>query len=194
MKSLKLPLILLTLALSTAASANPLYSWTTKDGTPTYSPDPPPEGTKYEIVGADLKPIAGQPTPPAKPSSPAQDTVVKAEAVAGDKIVLTPAPGSRDTAAAQTTARSTRTAPPPKWQPVIYADDPNPKALKQEFNATAATPEALAPLNQVSDACINFKQQVILLESQFAHAISAKEMDDAVVRLNIFRKQNKGNC
>jgi len=62
MKSLKFTSLLLALVLSQTAGANALYSWKHKDGTPTFSPDPPPKGVPYVIVGPDLKPIP-QPLP-----------------------------------------------------------------------------------------------------------------------------------
>ncbi len=190
MKSLKLPSMLVILILSsTAAAASPLYSWTTKDGTPTYSPDPPPDGVSYEIVGPDLKPLSGQPITETA-NQPMQNASAPPNAVASDNLVMTPAPVGNATAAPS--------APRAKWKPVIYADDPNPN-LKPELSA--ATPEPKADslqLNQqgtqLSKECYQFRQKLILLESQFANALTAQQMDDAIVRLNVFRTQNKGYC
>jgi len=62
MKLLALVSMLLALVTHTAG-ANPLYQWIEKDGTPTFSPDPPPKGVDYTIVGPDLEPLTGQPVP-----------------------------------------------------------------------------------------------------------------------------------
>lgn len=199
MKSLKLFSIVLTLLLGSAATANPLYSWTTKDGTPTYSPDPPPKGVSYIIVGPDLQPLQGQPVTASATSAQAPQSSSIANTAASGNLVLTPAPGSANTPVKTANNSASQPATPrAKWKPVVYADDPNPTANKPVISAPA--PSEVAPVssnqqsNQLSEACLNVRQKVILLESQFANAVTAKQMDDAIVKLSIFKKQNKGYC
>jgi len=103
--------LVLSFALAQAASANVLYSWTHSDGTPTFSPDPPPKGVPYVVVGPDLQPLPNQSAPAASapqlqplaqqaiPQLPAATNVKRA----GD-IVMTPAPGSLDASAPSNTA------------------------------------------------------------------------------------------
>lgn len=203
MKLLKLLSTLLALLVSSTSAANPLYSWTTKDGTPTYSPDPPPKGVSYEIVGADLQPLAGKPVTPttAQPQPQSlQNTAITGNA-AGN-LVLTPSPGST---AKPATTKTAAKSPSSKWKPVIYADDPNPTTNKPKVNAAGAAPvtdptqsiqpvNQVSPVNQLSEACLSVRKQIILLEGQFANALTARQMDDAIVRLNVFRNQNKGHC
>jgi len=224
MKSLKFTSVVLTLALSQAVGANALYSWKHKDGTPTFSPDPPPKGVPYVIVGPDLKPIP-QPLPglqqgddqnsgngnsqsnsseqsppvaqqnvPESATSSAATISPTASAAAttnapvkrGGDIVMTPAPGSADaTAPAASAAKS-------DWKPVMYADDPNPDANTPVEIPPAA--EVPASDNQISAECLDVKQQLLTLESKFANAESATEMDNAIVGINSYRKAKKGLC
>lgn len=189
--------LLLSFALTQAASANLLYSWTHKDGTPTFSPDPPPKGVPYVVVGPDLQPLPDQSTPAG--SAPQQQSFAQQTAPvlpaapvkrAGD-IVMTPAPGSLDTAAPSAPVQK----PVADWKPVKYADDPNPGANQPVFTSRAATVESVTPAaNEVSAMCLDLKHQLNLLEGQFANAYTSEEMDTAVVNLNIFKKQNKGAC
>ena len=212
MKSLKFTSLVLALVLSQTAGANALYSWKHKDGTPTFSPDPPPKGVPFVIVGPDLKPIPqplpglqqsngqsnGQnnnsPTQPVAQQSAPQSSTTASSNVAPPKratdVVMTPAPGSLNTTAQQQTTPAS--APKPDWKPVIYADDPNP-GRKTSVTKTRST-EAASPADQVSVECLDVKQQVLLLESKFANAESAAEMDAAIVSLSSYKRHNKGLC
>ncbi len=238
MKSLKFTSVVLTLALSQAVGANALYSWKHKDGTPTFSPDPPPKGVPYVIVGPDLKPIpqplpglqqgnnqgtsptnngpinngqvnnsqsqpvTQQPLP--QPAANNQATVPAATNAApvanaapvkrsGD-IVMTPAPGSLNNAAPQQPAANVpATAPQPDWKPVRYADDPNPRQSTSVATARTAAPEP-AQADQISVECLEVKQQLLTLESKFANAVTATEMDSAIVGINSYKKAKKGLC
>ncbi len=193
MKSLRLLSTLFMLLFCSAVTASPLYSWTTKDGTPTYSPDPPPKGVSYVIVGPDLKPLAGQPVTPGAPS-PSENKTPTTTAATSSNLVLTPSPGSKSNAT-KTSAKS----PSSKWKPVVYADDPNPTANKPKISAAVSAPvedplQSNQQTIQYSKECFKVRQKVLLLESQFANALTAQQMDDAIVRLNVFRNENKGNC
>lgn len=205
MKSLKFTSVIAALLVSYATGANQLYSWKHTDGTPTFSPDPPPKGVPYEIVGRDLQPLPAQPSAsdvaanqiPQIPNTPSLNTPAIAAANApaikraGD-IVMTPAPGSDNSAQAPA---NPALKPAPDWKPVKYADDPNPDANQPVFSARNATADTITPpVNQISAECLDVRQQLMLLESQFANAVTGAEMDTAVVRLNTFRNQNKGYC
>lgn len=173
------------------AGANNLYSWAHDDGTPTFSPDPPPKGVPYVIVGPDLQPLPDQNASPAAANVAAQPAATPATQANNSGLVLTPAPGDANSAAPATAAAKPKSA----WKPVKYADDPNPGANQPVFTARAATPETIVPeTTQVSAECLTLKEKLMLLENQFANAVSAAQMDTAVVRLNTFRKQNKGHC
>lgn len=194
MKSIALVSMLLALVTHTAG-ANPLYQWIEKDGTPTFSPDPPPKGVDYTIVGPDLEPLTGQtPVQAAAPAQPAKATTTAAKPAPATApklagaVVLTPAPQDA-------VQQPVKKAKPSKWKPVQYADDPNPVASKPVItNSTKTSASVTAPLTRVSDECLGLKQQQLILESQFAGAHSPQDMDRAVLQLNNFHKQNKGVC
>ena len=149
---------------------NALYQWETRNGTPTYSPDPPPKGVDYVIVGPDLKPLAQQPTQMA-------DTQRKD----GNNTVIE---------ASNTNTKTTTTQPPAKkWKPVRYANAPanNPQQIvKARKTIEAATPTAAVatPLVYESDDCLTLKREKLILESQFARAKTDAEMDSAILRLH----------
>ena len=208
MKSLKFTSVVLALVLSQAAGANVLYSWKHKDGTPTFSPDPPPKGVPYVIVGPDLKPIPqplpglqqdndqgnSQSPPVAQENVPLPSTnpTSAAPVKSASDVVMTPAPGSIDSTPAQPAAAASTPAPATDWKPVRYADDPNPG---NNSTATKAPTSEIVPTdNRISAACLDMKQQLLVLESKFANAVSAADMDTAIVGINSFRKANKGLC
>ncbi len=189
---------------SQAAHATTLYQWTGSDGTPTYSPDPPPKGVSYTIVGADLQPIQGQAPvtqTAAQPKVPAQalpnpqptaqpSTALPTPFTANRKsnVVIVPAPGSAEQP--QTTPKKSKTP----WKPVKYADDPNPGANQPVITRATELENVEPPLSSVSSQCIAIKQKRLALEGLFANAQTAKEMDDAILRLSKFRKQTDGMC
>ena len=197
MKSLAVVSMLLALA-SYSASASPLYQWTGPDGTPTFSPDPPPKGVKYTIVGPDLQPLANQPaltpTATATAATPAKPSPASTAPAKAGSIVLTPAPQSAQQATSQTNEQPTIKKPATQWKPVKYADDPNPNADKPVFTTRTQATATVTPMTRVSDECLRLKQQQLILESQFAGARTAEDMDSAILKLNAFNKQNKGNC
>jgi len=215
MKSLKFTSVVLALILSQMAGANALYSWKHKDGTPTFSPDPPPKGVPYVIVGPDLKPIP-QPLPGLNQNNNQNNNAGQSQSIAqqaqsqpsvnalppasisatpakraGD-IVMTPAPGSAGEAAKPQPALNTPEAAKPDWKPVMYADDPNPARNNPVTSATTA-PEPTAA-SRITVECLDVKQQLLMLESKFANAATATEMDTAIVNINSYRKAKKGLC
>ena len=151
---------------SAALENNALYQWETKNGTPTYSPDPPPKGVKYVVVGPDLKPLAIQPT-------------VSDDAVADvkDSIVTTHS----------TTNIVTDAAPAKKWKPVRYANAPSNNAqviIKAKANQPALTNKITTLDVPVSRECQVIKRERMILESQFSRAKTDREMDDTILKLH----------
>ncbi len=184
--------ILMALLHSSGANANNLYQWTGSDGTPTYSPDPPPKGVPFTMVGPDLKPIQSQaqsaPTDQQTPQATAgsQNPMVTTRK---SNLVMTPDPSSG------TEAPNSVAKPKPSWKPVKYADDPNPDDAGPVFkNKTVTAASISPPVNRITGECLTIKQRQLVLESQFANAQTATEMDQAVLRLSAFQKQNKGQC
>ena len=190
-----IPALLAIVLHAPLANANSLYQWTSKDGTPTYSPDPPPKGVQYTVVGPDLQPLAGQPAAPtsATPNNalgklPLQNTTQQKAAenntVQKSKVVIAPTPKSLP-----------EKAPTPKWKPVKYADAPNAEQEQPVFTGNVVTSSTIdSPVTTVSDECLTIKQQLLILEGQFANAHTAQEMDQAVLRLSNYQKSNKGQC
>lgn len=144
-----------------------LYQWQTKNGTPTYSPEPPPEGVEYVIVGADLKPLAVQPP--------------KSAATADNNSIPAQTPANK--------------IPAPQWKPVRYANAPvtNP-TRNQPAPTTTVVAEVAAPIILESDECLAIKRDKLILESQFARAKSSEEMDNTVLRLHTKSLEYKERC
>lgn len=175
--------IILTLAVAApyttrALDNNALYQWKTKDGTPTYSPDPPPAGVDYIVVDADLNPLPVQPPRPD---------------VAATSLPTTPAPA----AIPAPVKRSV-----PKWKPIRYATDPSRKRLAKEAAPSAKpaasaheVPQPMAGVSstQLNPECLLLKREAQILESYFAEATTDAEMDRAILKLQqkteTYRKQ-----
>ena len=160
-----------------ALENNALYQWETKNGTPTYSPDPPPKGVKYVVVGPDLKPLARQPSPPVATANEADDAIITT---------------SSNVAAASTAE------PAKKWKPVRYANAPDGKS-QTVFKAKAtAEPEVAASVTAApfveSVECQLIKRQKLILESQFSRAKTDAEMDDTILKLHEKSREYGNKC
>ncbi len=168
---------------SAPAEAGPpaLYRWTGKDGTPTYSPDPPPIGIDYVAVDADLNPLNVQP--------PRQET-----AVAG-------VPSIAPSAAIQTLAPQKSI---PKWKPVRYAQDPAKLAAKKnrensqiagtEVEKTSKDSTTSPGREPLSMECQQIRHEARVLESYFAEAATATEMDQAILKLQQKTQEFRSQC
>lgn len=150
-----------------ALDNNALYQWKGKDGTPTYSPDPPPAGVDYVIVDANLEPL---PIQPPKPEPTATGLPATAPAAA------LPAPVKKSI---------------PQWKPIRYATDPSNKQRTQATPRTAeqTTVDENSPpvtdfsTSQVSPECLLLKRETQILESYFSEATTDAEMDQAILKL-----------
>ena len=178
------------------ASANSLYQWTGKDGTPTYSPDPPPKGVQYTIVGPDLQPLTGQPAA----TSPNQNinsgpTQLSLDNVTEQEPVENSTPKKNNVVIAPTPKSLPQEAPKTEWKPVKYADAPSSSTNQPVLTGKAvATASISSPVSTISDQCLSIKQQLLILEGQFANAQTAQEMDQAVLRLSNLQKSNRDQC
>lgn len=175
------------------AFAGTLYQWTGKDGTQTYSPDPPPNGVKYEIVGDDLKPLpkTGGTRQAAAAAAPAPATAPANRGSTGS--ATGPRLPSVKTNNPRQARQPTAAKPVAPWKPVKYANDPKTQAPPQTGAARAEVTEPLA-VKIESPACTTAKQQKALLESEFARAATDEQMDRAILKLRDQKAAYKTAC
>lgn len=164
---------------NSALDNNALYQWDTKNGTPTYSPDPPPKGVKYIVVGPDLQPLVQQPAPLTDDQRSDTNNTVAAASNANAKVTPTLAPAK-------------------KWKPVRYANAPATNAqpivkAKRTIDTTAVA-EIAPPIIYESDDCLTIKREKLILESQFARAKTDAEMDSAVLSLRDKSSEYSQKC
>lgn len=163
---------------NSALENNALYQWDTKNGTPTYSPDPPPKGVKYIVVGPDLQPLEQQPAP-----------LTDSQRSDANKTVA---------AANNANAKVTPTLTAKKWKPVRYANAPannaQPIIKTKRTIETSAVAEIAAPIAYESDDCLTIKREKLVLESQFARAKTDAEMDSAVLSLRDKSSEYRQKC
>jgi len=156
-----------------ALDNNALYQWNTQDGTPTYSPDPPPLGVDYVVVDADLNPLPIQPPRPTAAAVPS-----------------TPAP-----AALPAPKKSI-----PKWKPIRYARDPSidmakraAKAKSVQITETQQT-ESTTSSQSASPECQLLKRETQIMEDHFADTTNSAEMDQAILLLHEYRENYRNKC
>ena len=191
--------ITLTAGFSASVQANNLYQWTTSDGTPTYSPDPPPAGVDYQIVGPDLKPLPKQidfTQPPTAAAAKTPKSTVKSPVVPSTQQQPTaktvPQPSKQATTGTAATEPAT-TKPAKPWKPVRYADNPNAPA-KKPAKAPAQLSEDPVSIARNSPECVSAKQEMLLLEGRFAQAQTDQEMDQAVLLLRDHKSTLQAAC
>ncbi len=170
--------------LTAPAKAPPvaLYQWTSKNGTPTYSPEPPQAGVDYVVVDADLNPL---PVQPKRESATTTPTRVQVPLTAPAK------------------AAPVKPAPEPKWKPVMYAEDPALKPIrkKREISTEPNLPPATDDLtvaatkpNLESDECLVMKRDKLVLESAFSKAKTDAQMDQAILKLKEASEKYNSEC
>jgi len=166
--------------------AGSLYQWTGKDGTPTYSPDPPPDGVNYEIVGADLKPLQTHAGSSQADAEPAPATTTLSQPIS---------PIAKSTADTQAQQKQVPSKPVVPWKPVKYADDPKTQAPPR-VAAAAVNKNTTKPTIAQNDspACTLAKQQRAMLESEFAKATTDENMDRAILKLRDQKQIYQSAC
>lgn len=167
---------LLLLSLLSPAFAGQLYQWVGKDGTPTYSPDPPPDGLSYTVVGDNLEPL------PEQPATGSVQTVSKKTAPESNTENQLP--------------KKNPVAAVPKWEPVRYANDPTIKQPEEQTGkkTTVASASLDTPVKYVSPECVAMKRDQMILESRFAQAKSDREMDEAILKLGAHTAEQRRVC
>lgn len=177
--------LLMAASLCAPSYAGTLYQWTGKDGTPTYSPDPPPAGVKYELVGDDLKPLPKN----VDMSKPVKIANKPAAANRASNASVAPA---QQPAAQTVIPQPMAKKPVTPWKPVRYANDPTPRA-KKPVKAPKRTQDPAA-VASVSPECKQARQKMVLLESQFAQALTDEQMDAAVLQLSAHKPALQSAC
>ncbi len=147
------------LSMSLAANAGNLYSWKAPDGTPTYSPDPPPPGTVYTIVGPDLEPISRYKEPPSQAQTANKATPPAAPKPKWKPVLYADAPASGGQPEPVRTSRSSVA----ETEPASAAATAKPGSLSQ---------------------CLQLRRLIATLENSFARATSNAEMDQAILSLH----------
>lgn len=153
-----------------------LYQWTTADGTPTYSPDPPPPGIEFVVVGADLKPLSIQAPEPAT-------TAAVIPSTPGAAAVITPVQKSI-----------------PKWKPVRYAQAPVSRPVSQDPQVqlrqqpASPTPAKVVSTRSASAECQLLKRDTRISENFFSDSTTATEMDQVILRLHKISQSYRDRC
>ncbi len=198
--------IAMSASLSTSTIAGTLYQWTGKDGTPTYSPDPPPAGVNYELVGADLQPLPKN-TDATKATQTATATTVSrapkapvappqgqsAENAGQNPSLMQQAAQLATQEPAQQPAQQAPKKPIVPWKPVRYANDPNPAKKAQVRTSAANAPDPVS-IARNSPACASARQKMALLEGQFAQSVTDEQMDAAILQLREHKPAFKAAC
>jgi hypothetical protein len=145
------------LSISLAANAGNLYSWKAKDGTPTYSPDPPPPGTVYTIVGPDLEPITRYQQPSNSAPVTATTEVPAAAKPKWKPVIYADAPAT--------------------------GGQPEPIRASKSQKSTPSTPARMTAVAGSHGQCLELRRLIAGLENSFARANSNAEMDQAILAL-----------
>ncbi|OED38871.1 hypothetical protein AB833_17680 [Chromatiales bacterium (ex Bugula neritina AB1)] len=158
------------------AIAGQLYLWHGRDGTPTYSPEPPPKGVAYTVVGDNLEPLKNQPAAAIASKSNTGES-------SAPKTIITN----------QITDSSVK---PAKWKPVRYANDPSLKrsGISVAKSKTVVQSAIGTPLAYETEECIGLKQTKLILESQFARATSDTQMDEVILKLREHQSAYDQRC
>ena len=162
-----------------------LYRWKEADGSLTYSPTPPADGTPYEPVDArTLRPLAA-PAATAPPVVPA----ASAPSAAADG---TRTPGLR--AAGAPRVRAAPVARAPLGTDATDGASPALGAAASPTRVAAAAAPAPGAPDERSRRCGELAKRVVSLERRLATPLSADEMDRTVVQMARYQDSAERHC
>lgn len=183
--------VIVSIVSAPSAAAETLYQWQEIDGSLTFSPTPPPEGSniKFKVVES------AQQVNPVAALDDSQSASSLAEISAASKSTVS---------TNQPSANST------PINRLAYANDSGngdlpagiSAATQQGATTTATdttaqndqnTPERQAKLARMQD-CENLNKRVVALENHMKHSTTAEEMDRAVLQIARYQNSIDGYC
>ncbi len=182
--------LLLCAGNSTAAT---LYRWLEPDGTPTFSPKPPPAGIDYTTVDtasmsstkdavSQAAAASGNPSVQQQAAVPAVRTPAAVSEVTDQAVGLNyaPAPGS-----STAVLDSGITAGTDRGNAVSAAD---------EDAGTSPTPQAITAANNKRARCEELEKRVVSLERRLRSPLTAEDMDNTVIHMARYQQNVNRFC
>ena len=194
-------------AISTAV-AETLYQWQEADGSLTFSPTPPPEGSgiEYKLMSTGTKPAADISLPDTTlsasqiaSSQPSIQPVKRMLAGSGDSTTLqagqpTPAEPSQQNLPtvnyAPGAGENLRNVLP---QGISRAEGSAKEPLAAAAEQTGADAELLASQKK-SGHCADLGKRIIALENRVTRSKTAEEMDNAILQISRYQKSYNTHC
>jgi len=184
-------LVGVSVASAPSAAAEVLYQWQEIDGSLTFSPTPPPEGSniKFKVVQPQQKanPIAAL--------DESQNASSLAEISTVSKSTVSASQSSSDTAPLNRLAYANDSGNgdlPAGISAGTQQGAPSEAATTSTQN-NQNTPERQARLARIRD-CQNLNKRVVALENHMKHSTTAEEMDRAILQIARYQTSIDGYC
>jgi len=178
--------------------AEVLYQWFEADGSLTFSPTPPPEGSgiKYKVMNSAGDTANG---------ITLADNPQSAKAVASAKVPVLapkpePAPAAQVLAYAPSTPsakRSTALDLPSGISRVGTSTDATPSHSKANSANQGSTENGSAQLQaskQKSQHCSDLGKRIVALENRITHSNTNQEMDQVILQISRYQKSYSSHC
>jgi len=183
--------VIVSIVAAPSAAAETLYQWQEIDGSLTFSPTPPPEGSniKFKVVES------AQQVNPVAALDESQSASSLAEISAEPKsTVNTRAPSTTSTPINQLAyANDTGNGDLPAGISAGTQQGATTTAVDTNAQSNQNTPERQAKLARMQD-CENLNKRVVALENHMKHSNTAEEMDRAVLQIARYQNSIDGYC
>ena len=180
----------LFLASAVPATAETLYQWQESDGSLTFSPTPPPEGSNidFKVVESDqgVNPVEAL-DDSVDASSLAQ--ISSAQSAASKKAAE---PINRLAYANDNSTRSNAGDLPAGISAGTQQQETT-TAVDSNLQSGQISPERQAKMARLRD-CENLNKRVVALENHMKHSTTAEEMDRAVLQISRYQTSIDGYC
>lgn len=201
----------LLLAMTGGASAETLYQWKEPDGSITFSPTPPPEGSgiEYRLMNTDGEPAADITLPETTLSASqiAQSQPATLSMLPRNNNVASPSAATEST---QVQTESVRQNAQPAKPSIRYAPGTQialRNAMPQGISRTepakdseeksgvekSTQPEVLAS-RQKGAQCSDLGKRIMALENRITQSKTATQMDDAILQISRYQRSYNAHC
>lgn len=181
----------------TMAQAETLYQWKEADGSLTFSPSPPPQGSgiEYRVLntGGTATADISLPENTLSASQVAQNNSAKAAATSAEhstKIVQ-----QQNLQQLNYATASKNALPLGISRPTLQAsDDLETVASNDESNDNSAQQPQMMASRQKSSQCEDLGKRIVALENRMVISSNAEEMDQAVMQISRYQKSFNTHC
>jgi len=202
-RTLKLSLVLLTLVgVQSLAQAEVLYQWKEADGSLTFAPNPPPEGSgiAYKVVepSASVNPVALVDELPTANELASASSLSRSQQAPQSAQTSSLQPQSSIEYTPMDDTQNLRNPLPPGISAGADANADTAANAAQNNSTIAAAKDGknseMEMSKQKSRQCEDLNKRIVALENRMVHSVTGEEMDQAVLAIARYQNSYDHHC